>query len=267
VSVYAGVYLTKTGAIVAPDTTAYADAVVQDYLFMFQDYGKGPSLDTFKSKQIYANIEHFDYLHLHSPAVDWIMGRASKGAFKATIKGYRDHCGNSMVLGWIVEKFDAGNYKENAAAMVTLAKQSALSKTGLMGVFAKLAHGFQTNPPPPDQRLLVLNEVWKVVTKCDDIAQYIMCAKEWLEVVVLHYSSLELNVLMRDIVKHLQNSEEDEVLAKALDPLVQLLVRHSYDYNGAILKSGELLQILDKFKNSHKADHSKELLETFNKNR
>lgn len=223
------------------------------------------------------------------------MSQASPSTFKSVIKGYRDNCGNSMVLGWIVDKFSARNYSENAAAMVTLARQAKASRTGLLGVFGKLARGFQAFPPPQEQRMLVLNEVWKYVTKvssansrysvcassqhpstpqCEDITSYITCATEWLEVVLLHYSPLELSVLMRDIVKHLQRAEgasstsggQGEELARALDPLVQLLVRHSYDYNGAILKGGELLQILDKFKNSHKADHSKELLETFNKN-
>ena len=43
------------------------------------------------------------------------------------------------------------------------------------------------------------------------------------------------------------------------------MVHHCYDFNGVILKSGELLAILDKFKESRKAEHCKELLESFAK--
>jgi len=74
--------------------------------------------------------------------------------------------------------------------------------------------------------------------------------------------------LLADIVKHLSSSTSEQVenAASQLEPLVALLVAHCYDFNGAILTSGELLQIFDAFKESKKSNLSKELIENFSKN-
>nr|CAD7416064.1 unnamed protein product [Timema poppensis] len=42
--------------------------------------------------------------------------------------------------------------------------------------------------PPTDQRLQVLNDVWRVVTKLYDPAHYISCAEVWVQFAVRHFS-------------------------------------------------------------------------------
>lgn len=172
-----------------------------------------------------------------------------------------------MVLFHFINCFDPKHYAPNAAAMVALIKRADPSKASIVDLFETMAARFTHCPPPEDQRLQVLNEVWKVVTKCDNLKQYIKCSTAWFDVIIHHYSALELNVLLRDMVKHLSSADGDELssVGKELDPLVKLLVDHCYDFNGAILISGELLLILDKFKESRKAEHCKDLLQSFAK--
>jgi len=266
VAVYCHCYLARCGNVVCHTETNYANTMAYDYMFGFKMYKS----DNMKLMLKTMGVSLEEYLHLQSPAVEWIMKcvgkKASKSVFTTTLKHYRDYCGNSMVLKHIIDCFDPKHYAPNAAAMVSLVKMADSSKVGIIGVFQTIAARFIQSPPPEGQRLLVLNEVWKVVTKCDDLKQYISCATEWLEVVLHHYSSMELNVLTRDVVKHLSAANPEEIDSYAfLEPLVKLLVHHCYDYNGVIFKSGELLQILDKFKESRKAEHCKELLDSFAK--
>ena len=172
-----------------------------------------------------------------------------------------------MVLFHFINCFEPKHYAPNAAAMVALVKQADASKASIVDLFETMAARFTQCPPPESQRMQVLNEVWKVVTKCENLKQYIKCSTAWFEVIIHHYSALELTVLLRDMVKHLSAAEADDLEAagKELDPLVKLLVNHCYDFNGAILISGELLFILDKFKESRKAEHCKDLLQSFAK--
>ena len=268
VSVFAQCYLARCGGVVCRDESGYATTMVYDYLYGFKEYES----EKFAGSLNRMGVSLEEFLHLQSPAVEWIfkcVGRkAPKSVFTTTLKHYRDYSSNSMVLKHIIDCFDPKHYAPNAAAMVSLVKMAKPSKVGMIGVFETIAERFIQSPPPEEQRMLVLNEVWKVVTKCDDLKTYISCSTAWLEVVLHHYSSLELNVLLRDVVKHLVVAEQEgqvEGIGKDLEPLVKLLVHHCYDFNGVILKSGELLAILDKFKESRKAEHCKELLESFAK--
>ena len=42
-------------------------------------------------------------------------------------------------------------------------------------------------PPPEDQRLTLLNDVWKAVTKLREPPHYIGCAEIWIEYVVQYF--------------------------------------------------------------------------------
>jgi len=94
-------------------------------------------------------------------------------------------------------------------------------------------------PPPEEQRLTLLNEVWKIVTRCDDLPMYISCATAWLELLLRHYSEREVTILLRDVVRHVDAAsaialaagtsqpmqrQENEGAMKKLEHLVSLLV-------------------------------------------
>ncbi len=267
---YLAAYLCRRGRIIDPTTTSYATAAALDYLQTFDDLLATDGTPKEKYNRLYPGLQVENFLWLQAPAVGYLFKtvtgfRAPKTVFTAALKLYRDHCGAGAILGHIVENFDPKHYCGSAAAMVALVKASWGDEA--VAVFGKLAARFVDCPPPENQRMVVLNEVWRVVTKEKDIRTYVAAAASWMEVVVEHYSYLEVSVIMRDVVRHLNEDDaEVEGVGKELEPLVQLLVKHSYDYSGAILKSGELLQVLDKFKESRKGEHCKDLLEQFAKN-
>ena len=265
----------------APNQNDYVFRLLYDYLQSFQEMKEAK----FQKKLKHTLATEFPiYLHLMSPAVGWIIQIAgkhsSKANFTTALKHYRDYCSNTMVLNHMLNSFEPKFYQANAGAMVSLVKSAdgyseesdafvtqtvSSEKNNSLSVYSTVAFRFLQFPPPQNQRLLLLNEVWKVVTKCKNLKHYILCATKWFEVIILHYTPMELNVLLRDMVRHLEAApnEEADACGAELDPLVKLLVSHCYDFSAFILTSSEFLLILDKFKARQKAIHCKELLEAF----
>lgn len=269
--VYAQFYISRCASIVGVPSNA--SAMVMDYAFGTGEYWGDGMKERLRSMDV--DIE--EYCHLQSPAVGWIAadaGRSSdKSLFTALLKRYRDYGGGNLMLLWhILDKFPPVHYSHNAAAMIELIKMSKPGKEiSVMDVLETIGGKFLESPPPEEQRLTVLNEVWRVVTKCSELPKYISCCTAWLEVVLAHYSSMELDVLLRDIVKHLgveaddlgESGGGDDAACVFLEPLLKVLTQHCYDFDGFILRSGELLQILDRFKEGRKAEHCKEILDSF----
>jgi hypothetical protein len=63
--------------------------------------------------------------------------------------------------------------------------------------------------PPAENRLQVLNDVWRVVSRLSDPGHYVSCAEVWMQFAVRHFSvcereygTKELLFLQAGILKH-----------------------------------------------------------------
>ena len=92
-----------------------------------------------------------------------------------------------------------------------------------------------THPPPEEQRLPLLNEVWKVVSKSTDILGYVRCSYAWLDLVQKYYSEREMYVLLGNLSVRLEETYNADNKAEVrnrqnvfsfsyLDPLSVLLL-------------------------------------------
>jgi hypothetical protein len=63
-----------------------------------------------------------------------------------------------------------------------------------------------THPPPEEQRLQLLNDVWKVVSKSTDILAYVRCSYAWLDLVQRYYSEREMYVLLGNLALRLEET-------------------------------------------------------------
>ncbi len=265
VAVYARCYLARGGASVQPQLKSYAVTMLYDYLFSFQEFRQAK----FASITEKLKLSEADYLHLHAPAVEWLLKcigqNASRDIFTTVLQHYRDYCSNSMVLKNIIDAFDPSHYSQNSIALVALVKQAEPSKTSTVQVLESVGMRLLSCPPPDEQRLTVLNEVWKVVTRCDDLPTYIACASAWLDVLLRHYSEREVLILLRDVVRHVEVAEMAhlELSMRNLEQLVTVLVQRSTSFGGVLLTSEYMLKLLDVLKPSRKVEISKDLLDAF----
>lgn len=132
-------------------------------------------------------------------------------------------------------------------------------------VFASLGRQFIIVPPPEEQRLPMLNEVWKVVSKSTDLLSYVRCSYVWLDIVQKYYTEREMFVLLTDLSKRVQSVTGDipEPVLQQLEAQLTSLIGQSSTFGTAVLTSEHLLKILDVFKDSKKVALCKEILESF----
>ena len=269
VAAYARAYLARIGRDIH-----FVGGMLQDFLFTFQAVKP-------KDKK--------SFLTLASPALAWLaeccqtsQEEEDASFFDAVLAQYRDYCNDATVLVHVVDAFEPQRVSDRAAALVTLAKRAEPSNVSTVALLGKLGAIFAKAPPPKHHRLPVLNEVWKVVARCNDLADYVDCATHWLDCLLKHYSDREVKVLLNDVVAHVEHAvsrgdlqvkttsrEEDDkdqaVAAQRLEDLVQMLVescgtKNNFSQSSVVLASDHLLKLLDLFRPHRKVEIAKELL-------
>ena len=123
---------------------------------------------------------------------------ADKGEFKTILKCYRDFCGDGVALKAILDGFDPHHWAKSAKGVMQLIKGASVSDVTLTDLVGCLGRGLCTVPPLQEQRISILNEVWKVVTKDDDLAKYTACASIWIKLTIQHYQEKHVQTLLKD---------------------------------------------------------------------
>eukprot|EP00945_MAST-04E_sp_MAST-4E-sp1_P000091 g91.t1 len=251
-----------------PEDTSFVKSTLFDYLFTWSQFNeKAPGLKTLLSEK---GVSYKEYLRLHEPAVSWLcqcVGKsASKEDFKKVLEHYRDYCGNSLVLKHIILEFDSKYWSASAAGMVQLIKDAKSSHVHSAELFEALGIGISKNPPPANQRMSVLNETWKIVTKFDKLEPYASCTAAWIDMALKHYQEKHVLILLKDLVRHVRAEGDGSAkrIVVSLERVVTSVTKHSNSF-GEVLTSQYFLQLLDLFRSEKKTDMCKELLLNFTK--
>ncbi|GAQ91411.1 hypothetical protein KFL_007790030 [Klebsormidium nitens] len=103
-----------------------------------------------------------------------------------------------------------------AATSDASAKQAAL--------FCALGRQLAEHPPPRDQQAAVLNDTWKVVARFSDLGDYLAVADVMLPFVLRHFGLPEVEVLLRDIARHLRGPPPPPAALASLEHLLDTLL-------------------------------------------
>jgi len=283
VSLYCRLYLVVVSSEVAPEVTAHLPGLLQDILFGFQMLKEPNHIAKLKK----CKMGPGEYSHLLSPAVEFLLrivakkSISTKELFQSLLQAYRDYSMDLMVLRHFIEAFDPRFYAHGALGMVALIKTATVTSILPTDAYGALARQLVNTPPPEEQRIPLLNEVWKVVSKTEDIASYIRCCTAWVDVVQKHYSDRELLILMSDCSNKLSafkaaGGEVPESVSSYLEALVTSLMTgfggakqgegEEVSYNiDAIFTSEHFLKILDVFKGPRKVAICKDIMQAFKK--
>jgi hypothetical protein len=89
--------------------------------------------------------------------------------------------------------------------------------------FKLLGEKFSISPPLEKNKLQLLNEIWKNVTKLTIIEEYIQVCEVFIEYVSKAFSIKEINILLSDLLKHLKlNSKENEKKDQNISSQIEL---------------------------------------------
>jgi len=199
-------------------------------------------------------IQVEDYLDLFSPAFEWLIQnvayRGSEELFLALVAQYREYCPTSMVLQHIIALFPAHIIAKHALLITSLIKDCEINKhSNKACLYLALAKVLVRAPPPEDERLTILNDIWKVVTKLTDVREYMEISVVFVEFLLSYFSAREVNIFLKDVIKHVKEDEENvKTFQKELESISISVMKYSKDIDQTLTMDNflPLLDLLDK---------------------
>lgn len=265
---YARSFLTTQTLDIAPVVPElYSDpkhllSMFDDYLFTYRALKQ----DKFKSVHCVSEerITLDEYDDLFSPALEWLLQhighQSSEGTFFAIVQQYKDFCNNGPVLYLLLEAFDARYVSAHAMSMTTLIRQADESAiVPKSRLYLQLGRALITSSPPQDQRLPILNDVWKVVTKISDPIEYCNIAVVFVEYLLKHFSHREVNIFLKDVIKHVKHESAYKTLQEQLYGIVQKVLVYTPEFDKT-LTMDNFLPLIDLLDKEHKVQAAKTVL-------
>ncbi|KAG8173555.1 hypothetical protein JTE90_003498, partial [Oedothorax gibbosus] len=181
VAAYARCYLCRVGMSVAPEAHEHLRDNFWDFLTMYNQ-------ETL-SKQ---NLDFPTYLTLYPPALDWILQcvvyKASETVLSDVLHKCKIQCNSALLLNSVMSAFKPEFIAKRALELVEIMKECDDSGFPKHLLFRTLGLCLVVADPPESERLQILNDVWKIVTKLKNPADYMSCAEVWIEYAVKHFT-------------------------------------------------------------------------------
>ncbi|RHY75363.1 hypothetical protein DYB34_014028, partial [Aphanomyces astaci] len=186
-----------------------------------------------------------DLQAIHAPGVHWLMKSIALAATEQHVDllfhQYKQYAENSMVLEQMVTAFPGKLLAKHTMALVQLIRQTNHKEELFRCLSLKLVEA----PPPAHDKLVFLNEVWSTITRLDDVHAYLRCAAAFVALLVAHYSSREVVILLKDVVRHLNAADAmDAALFVSLERVMEVIImeaRRQSHYFTTIIPSSEFL--------------------------
>jgi hypothetical protein len=264
VATYARCFLARKGYELIPEEKGYLMLMYEDFLTT-QKQWEDPSFESYLNQ---SQLNRDQYLDLFSPTIEWIMecigNNANEQLYRKVLQKYEQDCKQSMVLYHIISSFDADIIANNASHLITLindCKDGALPRCKL---FRALGEKFCVCPPAKNQKLDILNAVWKYVTKMSDIQEYAPVVEVFIEFVCKNFGLREANILLNDLNRHLKASGQHELVEKELQQILLTVLENTEDFV-QVFNMEYFLPIFDLLKTSTQVEVSKGMLLAFSK--
>uniref|UniRef100_D3YW19 VPS35 endosomal protein-sorting factor-like n=1 Tax=Mus musculus TaxID=10090 RepID=D3YW19_MOUSE len=263
VSVYARAYLCRVGIEVAPHLKESLNKNFFDFLLTFkQIHG-----DTVQNQLVAQGVELLSYLPLYSPAMGWIFQCVSYHAPEALLTEMMERCkklgNNALLLNSVMSAFRAEFVATRSMDFIGMIKECDESGFPKHLLFRSLGLNLALADPPENDRLQILNEAWKVITKLKSPQDYINCAEVWVEYTCRHFTKREVNTVLADVIKHMTPDRAFEDSYPQLQSIIQKVIAHFHDFS-VLFSVEKFLPFLDMFqKESVRVEVCKCIMEAF----
>ncbi|XP_060551407.1 VPS35 endosomal protein-sorting factor-like, partial [Ruditapes philippinarum] len=195
VSLYAKCFLSRVGIAVAPSIKDHLLPMFDGFLATFPQV-QGDSVQNILAVQ---KLEMPRYLTLFSPGLDWLLQciahKASDNTLTDILEKSRKQCNSALLLNSLISAFKPEYIAARATKFIEMIKECEETGFPKHLLFRTLGTCLAIADPPGDQKLTVLNEVWKPITKLKNPADYMACAESWMEFIVKHFGKREINTV------------------------------------------------------------------------
>uniref|UniRef100_A0A2K6MUF0 VPS35 endosomal protein-sorting factor-like n=1 Tax=Rhinopithecus bieti TaxID=61621 RepID=A0A2K6MUF0_RHIBE len=262
VSVYARAYLCRVGMEVAPHLKETLNKNFFDFLLTFkQIHG-----DTVQNQLVVQGVELPSYLPLYPPAMDWIFQCISYHApeVTASVLTWGSVSCSALLLNSVMSAFRAEFIATRSMDFIGMIKEC--DESGFPKVaspFRSLGLNLALADPPESDRLQILNEAWKVITKLKNSQDYINCAEVWVEYTCKHFTKREVNTVLADVIKHMTPDRAFEDSYPQLQLIIKKVIAYFHDFS-VLFSVEKFLPFLDMFqKESVRVEVCKCIMDAF----
>ena len=198
------------------DHLPHVQTCFRDFLLSYQQLS-APSVETVLKAQ---RVDVATYRGLYVPALDWIVQCLTFNASERqlveiveTVTSCSTSTSNKMsglVLNSILSSFPPEYIVKRAvlfSAMIKEVEDGLFHKPTLYKTF-----GFclTMSSEGPGEKRVILNEVWRSLTKFKSGGDYISCVEVWIEFVAKHFTAREINFVLADVIEHMTPDREFE---------------------------------------------------------
>ncbi|KAM4025171.1 VPS35 endosomal protein-sorting factor-like isoform 2-T2 [Anomaloglossus baeobatrachus] len=263
VSVYARAYLCRVGMEVAPHIKENLNQNFFDFLLTFKQIHS----DTVQNQLAVQAVEIPIYLTLYSPAIDWMLRCIAYRAPDSLLTEMMERCkklgNNALLLNSVMSAFRAEFIAARSMDFIGMIKECDEAGFPKHLLFRSLGLNVALADPLENDRLQILNEAWKVITKLKVPQDYINCAEVWVEYTCRHFTKREVNTILADVIKHMTPDRAFEEAYPQLQSVMTKVVAHFHDFS-VLFSVEKFLPFMDMFqKESVRVEVCKCIMEAF----
>ncbi|XP_034049228.1 VPS35 endosomal protein sorting factor-like isoform X2 [Thalassophryne amazonica] len=258
VAAYARAYLCRVGMEVAPHLKDNLNCNFFDLLRTFRQIS---------SVSMQNQLEVPEYLTLYSPAISWILQCIAYRAPDPLLTEMMDRCrkmgNNALLLNSVLRAFRPEFVAARATDVIAMIKDCDEAGFPKHLLFGSLGRSLACADPPEADRLAILNEAWKVITKVRSPQDYVTCAEIWVEFTCRHFTKREVNTVLADIIKHMTPDRAFEDAYPQLQSVIRKILAYFHDFS-LLFSMERFLPFLDMFqKDSVRVEVCRSIMEVF----
>ncbi|XP_063748975.1 VPS35 endosomal protein-sorting factor-like isoform X2 [Eleginops maclovinus] len=263
VAAYARAYLCRVGIEVAPQLKDSLNRNFFDLLGSLRQI----SSESVQNQLVLQRVEVPEYLTLYSPAINWILQCIAYRAPEPLLMEMMERCkklgNNALLLNSVMRAFRAEFVAARATDFIGMIKDCDEAGFPKHLLFGSLGRSVACADPPEPERLTILNEAWKVVTKVRSPQDYINCAEIWVEFTCRHFTKREVNTVLADIIKHMTPDRAFEDAYPQLQSVIRKVLTYFHDFS-VLFSMERFLPFLDMFqKDSVRVEVCRSIMEVF----
>ncbi|KAF1374178.1 hypothetical protein PFLUV_G00246850 [Perca fluviatilis] len=263
VAAYTRAYLCRVGVEVAPHLKDSLNRNFFDLLGAFRQI----SSESVQKQLVLQRVEVPEYLTLYSPAISWILQCIAYRAPEPLLTEMMERCkklgNNALLLNSVMRAFRPEFVAARATDFIGMIKDCDEAGFPKHLLFGSLGRSVACADPPESERLTILNEAWKVVTKVRSPQDYVNCAEIWVEFTCRHFSKREVNTVLADIIKHMTPDRAFEDAYPQLQSVIRKILTYFHDFS-VLFSMERFLPFLDMFqKDSVRVEVCRSIMEVF----
>lgn len=282
VATYARCYLCRVGIQIAPQERTIYTQVFTDFLLTFKQVSSPFVRKTLEVQKVPLPT----YFGLFSPALDFILQcvahKANDSVLNEILVEFKAKCETqgcpALILNSFLISFPPNFIASRPHHFLEMIMrgsdshqrfpQSLLIKN-LGNCFISVDDHIWNSTTDHQTRLQILNEAWKLIDQLEAPQEYVSSVEVWIEFVVKYFGPREINMVIKELIRHMQPERAFEnhynQLINILSKIVNGIAERDIDFS-LLFSMDSLMPYLDLMqKESVKVEACKLLVGGFNR--